>query len=118
MKRAERSDWNNEVLSSQRITIDLTRTFTENEMNYITMGVIPEQMEDKWFIYWQDDTLYFHRSWTGVCIYMVRFKKVDEQYTIFEADIDRNPEEYKEEDTLKDIDCGWIPYGIRGRRAF
>ena len=29
--------------------------------------------EDKWFIYWENDTLFFHRSWTGVCVYIVRF---------------------------------------------
>ena len=23
-------------------------------------------MEDKWFIYWKDDALFFHRSWTGL----------------------------------------------------
>lgn len=26
-------------------------------------------MEDKWFVHLTDGTLYFHRSWTGRCIY-------------------------------------------------
>jgi len=34
------------------------------------MGLVPEEIEDKWFIYWEDDTLFFHRSWTGNCIYV------------------------------------------------
>ena len=37
-------------------------------MDQIRAGHIPEMMEDKWFIYWQDDRLFFHRSWTGYCI--------------------------------------------------
>ena len=42
-------------------------------MDHIRQGMIPEVMEDKWFIYWKDDALFFHRSWTGFCIYVVRF---------------------------------------------
>ena len=38
-------------------------------------------MEDKWFIFMENGILYFHRSWTGVCIYQVHF---DEQRRIVE----------------------------------
>ncbi len=104
MKRAEQSDWKNKPLSTLHKTIALNRRFTQNEMNCITMGLIPEEMEDKWFIYWNDDTLYFYRSWSGVCHYIVRFKKEDEEYIMYKADINRNPEEYKETDDTKDIE--------------
>lgn len=30
-------------------------------------------MEDKWFSYFEDNKLYIHRSWTGICIYIVEF---------------------------------------------
>jgi len=29
-------------------------------------------MEDKWFIFLEDDWLYLHRSWTGTCVYKVQ----------------------------------------------
>ena len=35
-------------------------------------GHIPEDMDDKWFIFFEKGWLYFHRSWTGACIYGVR----------------------------------------------
>lgn len=28
-------------------------------------------MEDKWFSYMDENTLYAHRSWTGYCIYII-----------------------------------------------
>ncbi|MFZ1039972.1 MAG: hypothetical protein WCA79_07110 [Anaerolineales bacterium] len=47
--------------------------FTEFEK--ITRGIVPHQMEDKWFIFLEDMQLNFHRSWTGQCIYQIKFKK-------------------------------------------
>lgn len=38
------------------------------------MGHIPEEMEDKWFVFFEQDWLYFHRSWTGICIYALRLE--------------------------------------------
>lgn len=36
-------------------------------------GLIPAQMEDKWFAYCEDSKLFFHRSWTGQAVYRVEF---------------------------------------------
>ena len=35
------------------------------------LGHIPEEMEDRWFIHFESGWLYFHRSWTGACIFGV-----------------------------------------------
>jgi hypothetical protein len=45
-------------------------------------------MDQKWFIYMEDDTLWFHRSWTGLCIYEVKFLKAGDKYNIKEAWVD------------------------------
>ena len=45
----------------------LDRVFSQEDMDRIRRGVVPETMDDKWFIYWTEDALYFHRSWTGCC---------------------------------------------------
>ena len=29
-------------------------------------------MDDSWFIYSEDGWIYFHRSWTGVCIFALK----------------------------------------------
>ena len=103
MIRAESTDWKNKPLTSKCTTVSIDRTFTEDEMKKITMGYIPEEMENKWFIFWEDGILYFHRSWTGIGMYEVRFKKDGDAYEMYEADINRNPEEYKVADDEEDI---------------
>ena len=73
-------------------------------------GLVPGQMEDKWFIYWQDDVLYFHRSWTGFCVYVVRFEFEGESYRMVEADLNRERSEYGQTDD--DHDAAMISYLI------
>jgi hypothetical protein len=65
-------------------------------------------MEDKWFIYWKDDTLFFHRSWTGFCIYVVSFAAEGDSFRMIAADVNRDPEQYKA--TNDERDAGMISY--------
>lgn len=67
------SDWTNLPLPVKRVELTLNHTFTGKEMDSIRGGVVPGQMEDKWFLYFADDALYFHRSWSGFCVYIARF---------------------------------------------
>jgi len=67
------SDWKSLPLPAKRVELSLKHTFTQSEMDFIRNGVIPRQMEDKWFISFADDALHFHRGWTGFCIYIARF---------------------------------------------
>ena len=40
----------------------------------LRQGLIPQEMEDKWFIYLEDGQLCLHRSWTGTWIYALRLE--------------------------------------------
>ncbi len=40
----------------------LDRVFSPQDMDRIRRGVVPEAMEDKWFIYWKEGMLFFQRS--------------------------------------------------------
>ena len=75
MPPALQSNWTNHSLPAKRVELSLKHTYSQSEMDSIRNGVIPGQMEDKWFIYFADDALHFHRSWTGVCIYIARFAR-------------------------------------------
>jgi len=110
MKTAERSDWETKELPAKRSTIPLDRRFSLPEIETIRRGLIPEAMEDKWFIYWQDDRLFFHRSWTGFCIYVVRFAGRDDDYRMIEAEVNRDPDQYGE--TSDERDARMISYLI------
>ncbi len=62
----------------------LDRVFSPQDMDRIRRGVVPEAMEDKWFIYWKEGMLFFQRSWTGFCIYVVRFAADGDAWTWFD----------------------------------
>jgi hypothetical protein len=108
MKAAKPTDWRTKALPTKRTTIPLDRVFSPEEIERIRMGLVPEQMEDKWFVYWKDDKLFFHRSWTGFCIYVVHFAITDGSWRMVEADVNRDPEQYKELNNERDAEM--IPY--------
>jgi len=54
-------------------------------------------------MYFEDDTLFLHRSWTGSCLYTVRFEvRPDGSARIVEALVNRDPEQYTETSDAKD----------------
>ncbi len=106
MKIAKPTDWRTVPLPSQRKTIPLARTFSPEEMEIICRGAIPEEMEDRWFVYWKDNHLFFHRSWTGFCVFIVHF--VEENgcyYKMVDAEVNRNREQYNNIDDEHDKKC-------------
>jgi hypothetical protein len=60
-------------LPESRADLSFAESYTAGEFERIKRGVIPREMEDKWFVFYEEPWLYFHRSWTGACIYAVRF---------------------------------------------
>jgi hypothetical protein len=55
-------------------------------------GLIPRAMEDKWYIYFENDCLYFHRSWTGLeilCAEIIREDGESVKYIIKELYAER-----------------------------
>ena len=101
MRAARPTDWETHPLPERRTTIPLDRTFTPPEMRRIRRGVVPEAMEDKWFIYWQDDRLHFHRSWTGYCTYVARFEVEGGTGRMVEAQVSRDPDQYQQTDDAR-----------------
>jgi hypothetical protein len=56
------------------------RRFTAAEYERLAMGYPPGDMDDHWFIYLEGDTLYFHRNWTGLCMYRLRLRADKDEY--------------------------------------
>ena len=102
MRTAVPSAWKTKDLPARRASVTLDRVFSREEMDHIRQGMIPEVMEDKWFIYWKDDALFFHRSWTGFCIYVVRFAADGDTWRMIQADVNRDRRQYEETDDDRD----------------
>lgn len=77
--------------------------FDEQIMEVIKTGFCPGDMSDKWFAYWEHDRLYLHRSWTGVCVYVVTFKPEASGYRMVEVQINRDAKQYGEVDDERDV---------------
>jgi hypothetical protein len=101
-KRATRDSWQNTPMPAARASLDLNRTFSEEEQQLLCLGRIPEVMEDKWFIYLDGDWLSFHRSWTEYGIYQVRLAHEDGVYRVAEALVNRDPAQYSSQDAERD----------------
>jgi len=106
MKRenARRQDWNNLPMSDRRIQLPVEAIFSTSDLRKLKRGVIPVQMEDKWFIFFEDDCLFFHRSWTGYCVYQARIEKEDRHFKLTEVWATRDSEQYTNSDIGYDIE--------------
>lgn len=92
-KKATRSDWKIQPMPELKTQLQVEEVFTKEEYEYLSWGLIPKRMEDKWFIYLEDNWLYFNRSWSGFCIFKVRLEKFEDGYQIAEAWVNSDPDQ-------------------------
>lgn len=65
---ATSSSWNSKPFV-EGVSLQYRAQFTQDQFNRIVLGLIPQEMEDKWFIYFVEPYLFLHRSWTGEPVY-------------------------------------------------
>ena len=109
-ERATRNSWQTQALPHPRAKLNVQRVYTAEEYEQIALGFIPQEMEDKWSIFLEDDRLYLHRSWTGFCTYEVHLSAHDGQHTIVAAWVSRDSEQYRETDD--EYDAGLLLFLI------
>ena len=80
-----RDDWKLRKMPKSRSTIRVSRRFSAREIEKIKLAFRPPDMDYKWFIFFEQDRLYIHRSWTGYCIYIVRFENEGRDYVACEV---------------------------------
>jgi hypothetical protein len=69
---ATAASWQHKPLPDKRAPLPYARSFDAGEVERLALGLVPVEIEDKWFIYLDDGLLRFHRSATGACIYGVQ----------------------------------------------
>ncbi|MCY4036279.1 MAG: hypothetical protein OXF64_02340 [bacterium] len=92
---AQRSHWSNEPLKMPQEIPPPARVWTEEEMQAIRRGYVPQVMDEKWFIFVEDDRLYAHRSWTGIGVYEAAFAPVEGGYAIESAVVTGDESAYR-----------------------
>lgn len=114
---ATRGDWKKtKPMPAACEAISLDRTYAPSEFARLKEGHIPKGMEDKWFAYYEEPFLYLHRSWSGFCIYQVRFEPAGEGSQVAEVLVNRDAEQYPGTDGVRDGGlAGVIMDGYAGR---
>ena len=104
-----RSDWKLRKMPKSQVTIRVSRRFSAREIDKIKLGFRPESMDDKWFIFYEQERLNIHRSWTGYCIYVVHFEKEGRDHVACEVHVNRNPKQYGVSDNSYDAQMAfWV----------
>jgi len=70
LRAARRGDWRAEPDPPLR-PLAFEKTLDPGKAAALALGTVPEEMENKWFVFQEDDTIHFHRSWTGILVYRV-----------------------------------------------
>src|SRR5262245_3953687 len=97
-EKARPDSWQATPMPKAAVRLSFDDSYSAEEYTAIVHGIVPQEMEDKWFIYEDGGAMYFHRSWTGACIYRVRFEATDTRYRVVEALVSRDREQYMGDD--------------------
>lgn len=104
MPSATKDSWKTQPKPTQHERLNYEAQFSEAEVSQIAEGLVPQCMEDKWFIFLEGGWLHFHRSWTGSLIYWLRLEEVSAGcYQVAEAHVSRDADQYKELDLDYDL---------------
>ena len=101
---ATRNSWKTDPMPPERARLDCRLTVSNTDYSRLSRGLIPEEMEDKWFAYMDNDCLFLHRSWTEFCIYTVQFERVGNEWATSEIWVNRDKEQYTGADPTEDMD--------------
>lgn len=91
---ATASSWTTNPMPDAHETIDMDVHLSGEALDMIRYGHIPEAMEDHWFMYCDEDTIHYYRSWTGFCIYEANYRMDGGDAHIFRLMANRDKEQY------------------------
>lgn len=101
-KKADAGSWKCTPFSDCK-RIDCNIVLTQEEFEVLSMGHIPEVMEDHWFMYCDNNSVNYFRSWTGIQIFKGYYKLENDVYIIYALEINDNKDEYNETDINRSL---------------
>lgn len=102
---ARREDWTTRAMPASRVKLPFERSLSQEEMAHVARGFIPSMMEEKWFSYFEDGVLRFHRSWTGIEIFRVQCVPLlgpSGAWQLADVQVNRHSGQYMEVDAAAD----------------
>lgn len=93
MKTATKNDWSDlQPMPPLYEDLKIELHFNGSHMRNLRRGFIPVDQDQKWFLYFEDNILHIHRSWTGLKMYEVLFDDDDEGGVACRVRINLGPE--------------------------
>jgi hypothetical protein len=91
--RAQRGDWTFKPPASMA-PLRYDASFDATEFATLQRGLTPRSSDDKWFIYWHDERLWIHRSWTGFLTYTIAFRTENGRQAVADAQVSTDRAQY------------------------
>lgn len=101
---ARRDSWKIKPMPSDCAELTLDGVVSAEHYPLLTHGYIPRSPEDKWFIYFEDNQLHFHRATTGSCIFVLDIRPNDDHYLAPTVRVNRDPAQYRSIDDNYDVE--------------
>lgn len=102
-KVATKDSWKTMPMPTEYALIPMDVKLPLAAMQVVKCGHIPDAMEDHWFMYCDDDTIRYYRSWTGICIFVAKYAEEGNLCTITELQVNRDSEQYGSKDNDHDV---------------
>lgn len=96
-----KEDWSISPMPEKNTQFKIKRKLSKADLERLKRGHYPEEMEDRWFYYYEDGNVYFHRSWSGNCIVIVNLNKRFGKYLVT---VNRDENQYNNTDIDEDIE--------------
>lgn len=85
LERAGRGDWEISPMPAGCLRLEYERVLTPAEYQKLSYGLLPADLDEKWFIFLEGDLLYLHRSWTGECSFRLCLQAEGGNFRVTEA---------------------------------
>jgi hypothetical protein len=102
-ERATANTWKIKPMPAANKELPVSGSYTAKEYERLSFGFIPQDQDDKWFIYLEGEWLHVHRSWTGSCIFQLHIAWADDHYEAVRAIANRDPEQYRSSSDEQDV---------------
>lgn len=90
---ATRDSWKIKPMAKKQACFRLNLRLSDDEFNILSQGHIPQEMEDHWFMYYDERSLRFYRSWTGICVFIADVEERAKGYEITTCLVNKDPEQ-------------------------
>lgn len=92
---AVKSSWRHTPMPQSQILQNFECQLDQVQYESLSFGLVPTDMDDKWFIFMEDNQVFFHRSWTGHCIFSIKFEEKAGTMIAVEAMVNSCQDQYK-----------------------